>query len=147
MITGITHLHSVLRWVAIVLMIATMIDSLVRMYKPFNDKDRKLALFAMITMHIQLLLGLALYIPFVTRVLSEGQLIMKNPFNRFYIVEHLLGMVLAITIITIGYMRSKRQSEQWAKHRMIFFYYLIGFLVILASIPWPFRDVVGRGWI
>ena len=148
MIAGITHLHSFLRWVAIILLVATIVDSLLRMYKPFNEKDRKLALFAMISLHVQLLLGLILYVPFLSNVLEGSQYIMKDPVNRFYLVEHLLGMVLAIAIITIGYLRSKRQSEQWAKHRMIFFYYVVGFILILASIPWPFRDVAaGRGWL
>lgn len=148
MMTGIQHTHSFLRWVVLALMIATLVDSLVRMYKPFNEADKKLALFTMISIHTQLLLGLILYFPFLFNVLEVGEPIMKNSINRFYLVEHFLGMAIAATVVTIGYTRAKRQSEKWAKHRMIFFYYLVGFILILASIPWPFRAIAeGRGWL
>jgi membrane-associated HD superfamily phosphohydrolase len=148
MITGLQHLHNSLRWVVLVLLIVTLIDSLIRMYKPFNENDRKLALFTLIAVHIQLLTGLVLYF------LRAGYwydysngLIMKNPVTRFWLVEHLLGMVIAVALITVGYSRAKRQSEKWAKHRMIFFYYLVGFILIIASIPWPFRlDGIAKPW-
>lgn len=148
MLIGLQHLHNSLRWVVLVLLIVTLVDSLVRMYKPFNESDRKLALFTLIAVHTQLLIGLVLYF------LRAGYwydysngLIMKNPVARFWLVEHLLGMVIAVALITVGYSRAKRQSEKWAKHRMIFFYYLVGFILIMASIPWPFRlEGIAKPW-
>lgn len=148
MYTGLLHLHSALRWLAIILMLATIIDSLVRMYRPFKENERKLALFTLITLHSQLIIGVVLYFvsPVISDALQMGH-VMKNPIGRFYMVEHLLGMLLAITLVTVGYSRAKKQSEHWSKHRMIFFYYLTAFLLILISIPWPFRAVgEGRGW-
>ena len=146
--TALEHIHSLLRWVVVILMVVTLVDSLVRMYKPFNETDRKLALFTLISVHTQLLVGLALYFMKVGdwfNYASEG--VMKDSVSRFWVVEHFLGMVLGITLITIGYSRAKRQSEKWAKHRMIFFYYLIGFIIIMASIPWPFRaEGIARPW-
>lgn len=146
--TGLLHLHSALRWVAIILMLATIIDSLVRMYRPFKENEKKLALFTLISLHTQLLIGILLYFvsPTIKGFVEAGH-IMKTPVARFYIVEHLLGMLLAIVVVTIGYSRAKRQAESWAKHRMIFFYYLTAFILILLSIPWPFREAgAGRGW-
>lgn len=146
--TGLLHLHSALRWLTLLLMLLTITDSLIRMYRPFKENERKLAMFAMITLHIQLIIGIALYFvsPTIKGFMEAGH-IMKTPVARFYIVEHLLGMMLAIAVVTIGYSRAKRQAEAWAKHRMIFFYYLAGLLLILLSIPWPFREAgAGRGW-
>jgi hypothetical protein len=146
--TGLLHLHSALRWLAILLMLATMTDSLIRMYRPFKENERKLALFALITLHTQLLIGLVLYFtsPLVATFMEAGN-IMKNSVARFLIVEHFFGMALAIALVTIGYARAKRQSEHWIKHKMLFFYYLVAFLLILISIPWPFREAgAGRGW-
>jgi len=146
--TGLLHLHSALRWLAIILMLATIIDSLVRMYRPFRENERKLALFTLIALHTQLLLGLVLYFtsPMIEGFIQAGG-IMKNPVARFLIVEHFIGMALAIILVTIGYSRAKRQSEHWLKHKMIFFYYLVAFILILISIPWPFREAgAGRGW-
>ena len=68
-----------------------------------------------------------------------------NAFNRFYGLEHGLGMLLAIAIITIGYSKYKKAVDGNAKHQKISFFYLFGFLIMLLSIPWPFRNL-GAGW-
>jgi hypothetical protein len=142
MITGLIHLHSALRWVVLILLLAAIIDSLVRMYRPFNETDKKLSLFALISVHTQALIGFLLYFfgEKVPNIIANAPLIMKDSVNRFWVVEHLAGMLLAAIFITIGYSRAKRMSEKWAKHRMIFVYYLVGLILILASIPWPFRQ-------
>jgi uncharacterized protein YacL len=132
--------HNLLRWVVLVLLITTLVDSLVRMYKPFNESDRKLALFTLISVHTQLLLGLVLYAMRAGFwINSTTESVMKYAPARFWLVEHLTGMLISVVLITIGYSKAKRQTEKWAKHRMIFFYYLAGFIVILLSIPWPVR--------
>jgi uncharacterized membrane protein len=56
--------------------------------------------------------------------------------NRFYLVEHFLGMVIAIALVTIGHSKAKKQSESWAKHKLIFTYYTVALILILISIPW-----------
>jgi uncharacterized membrane protein len=148
MYKGLLDLHSALRWVSIILILATIIDSLIRMYRPFKENERKLALFTLISLHTQLIIGALLYFvsPVISDAIERGD-IMKNPVGRFFMVEHLLGMLIAIIVVTVGYSRAKKQSEHWSKHRMIFFYYLSAFLLILLSIPWPFRLVgEGRGW-
>jgi len=54
-------------------------------------------------------------------------------------------MILAIILITVGYSTAKRAGTSLAKHKKIAIYYGIGLLLILASIPWPFRGL-GAGW-
>jgi hypothetical protein len=145
--TGLLHLHSALRWVAVLLMVICLIDNLVRMYKPFNKQDNKLALFTLISMHLQLLIGLALWGMYLSATLKANAEIMKDSVNRFYLVEHFIGMVLAIVFVTVGYSKAKKQTEKWAKHRMLFFYYLVAFILMMVSIPWPFRAIAeSRGW-
>ncbi|MDH5296893.1 MAG: cytochrome B [Nitrospirota bacterium] len=112
------------------------------------ERERKLAMMTMMVMHTQVLLGLLLYFmsPMVRGMISAGK-IMNETLSRFWVVEHLAGMILAAVLITIGYTRSKVQDRDWAKHRMIFAYYLLALLIILLTIPWPFREVgMGRGW-
>jgi len=65
---------------------------------------------------------------------------------RFYSVEHLAGMLIAIILITIGYSSAKRLKEDRLKFKKIFTFYLIGLILILASIPWPFRSELGGSW-
>lgn len=148
MYTGLLHIHSLLRWVGLLLMIITIVDSLARVYRPFLSNERKLSLITMIILHTQLLIGIVLYFvsPLVSNAIESGN-IMKDPINRFYMVEHFLGMALAIALVTIGHVKAKRQSESWAKHKLIFTYFTIALILILISIPWPFRAVgIDRGW-
>jgi membrane-associated HD superfamily phosphohydrolase len=148
MYNGLLHAHSGLRWIALLLLIITIVDSLVRMYRPFKENEKKLALFTLISLHTQLLIGVILYFvsPRISDYIEKGD-IMKNADSRFFMVEHFALMLLAIILVTVGYSRAKRQSEHWTKHRMIFFYYLTAFILIMISIPWPFREIAaGRGW-
>ncbi len=137
----LNELHSALRWLIIILLLATIIDSAVRMYRPFKENERKLALFALIALHTQALIGFALYFvsPMMRGFFAKGD-IMKDAVSRFYVVEHLAGMLIAAVLVTLGYSRAKRQAQSWAKHRILFYYYLFAFLIILISIPWPFRQ-------
>jgi len=147
MITGLLHLHSALRWVALLLLIITIVDNVMRVYRPFTSRDSKLALFTLITMHIQLLIGLALWGNTLADIISANAEVMKDTVNRFYIVEHFIGMAFAVFFVTVGYIRSKRQEDKSIRHRMIFVYYLVALILVLISIPWPFREVgAGRGW-
>lgn len=152
MINILISAHSGLRWVVLILLVVTIVDSLIRMYRPVNETDKKLALFTLISVHTQALLGLLLYFfgEKVTNIIANQHWIMKDGVNRFWVVEHLAGMILAAVLITIGYSRAKRMSEKWAKHRMIFVYYFVGFILIMLSIPWPWREAakaLNVGWI
>ncbi|MFN0030763.1 MAG: hypothetical protein ACKVOR_01240 [Flavobacteriales bacterium] len=145
---ALNHIHSALRWVIILLLVATIIDSLVRMYRPFKENEKKLALFTMIAMHTQLIIGLLLYFisPNMQTLLAKDHL-MKDTVARFFVVEHLVGMLLAIFLVTYGYRKAKQQAESWAKHKLLFYYYLFAFIIIMLSIPWPFREAgYGLGW-
>ena len=76
---------------------------------------------------------------------SEMGDVMGNSVLRFYTVEHITMMLIAIVLITMGYSKAKRQTEQARGHKTIFTFYLIGLVLILVSIPWPFRGL-GAAW-
>ncbi len=71
---------------------------------------------------------------------------MKDSVMRFWMVEHIFGMVIGIALITIGRIAAKKATEDKAKFKKIAVYFSIGLLIILATIPWPFREFLGRGW-
>jgi membrane protein DedA with SNARE-associated domain len=70
---------------------------------------------------------------------------MKDTVLRFYLVEHIALMLVAIILITVGYVKAKKKSDPVKKNRTILIYYAIGLILILVSIPWPFRGL-GAGW-
>ena len=139
----INHLHSGLRWVVLILLIWAIANAFSAKY--FEKKQKMVNLFAMVTLHIQLVIGLIQYFTSAKVQFSEGW--MQNPLLRFYGMEHLAGMLLAIILITIGYSKAKRKENDADKFKVIRLFYSIGLIIILLSIPWPFRANLGGGWI
>ncbi len=139
----LTHAHSGLRWVALILLLLAIVNAFTS--KTYEKKHKLINLFAMVTLHTQLLIGLVQY--FVTS--QKVQFIdgwMKNPLLRFYGMEHILLMIIAIVLVTIGHSKSKKGATPEEKFKPIKLWYVIGLLLILAAIPWPFRTVLGGGW-
>ena len=69
----------------------------------------------------------------------------KDSVLRFFLVEHLSLMALALVLIAIGYSKSKKASADSKKFKLIFGFFLVGFILILAGISWPFQNY-GTGW-
>lgn len=149
MYTGLLHLHSVLRYVILILLLITIIKSFIGWFggKTYTNGDDKLSLFTFITAHTQLLIGLIIYFmsDVVQTGLSDMGSAMKEPTLRFWTVEHILSMVVAIAIITLGRIMSKKGTTDTAKHRRIAIYYLLALVLIFSAIPWPF-SAVARPW-
>ncbi len=148
--TGLLHLHNLMRWVILLLLIYSILKAYAgfKSKKAFDAGDKKIWLFTMISAHITLLLGLyqvalGRYGIFSYTVL-EGTKVMKDRFLRFFWVEHPLMMIIAIVLITLGYGMSKKSLPDEEKYKKAFIYFLIALLVILAGIPWPFREIIGR---
>lgn len=145
MYNGLLHAHSGLRWIALVLILAAIFNALASKSKgTYEKKDKMLNLFAMITLHTQLLIGLGMYFMSPKVQFSEGW--MANGTLRFFGLEHFIGMLLAIVVITIGRKKAEKSIENADKHKKIITWYIIGLLLIIAFIPWPFRTALGGAW-
>ena len=139
------HAHSGWRWIVLALLIYAIFNAFTKMQsgKSFEEKDRKLNLFTMISVHIQLLFGLIIY--FMSPSVQFGAATMKDSMLRFFTVEHFAMMLIAVILITVGNSRSKKAVEDAKKFKNTFTFYLIGLIIILVGIPWPFRGF-GNGW-
>lgn len=136
--------HSGLRWIALILLLYAIVNAAMKKSKGvYTQGDRKLNMFAMVSLHLQLVIGLILYFvsPRVQVALANFGAAMKNGMLRHVALEHIVMMVLAIAVITVGHAKSKRVTDAAAKHKKILVFYIIGLILILAAIPWPFR-----GW-
>ena len=142
--------HSGLRWILLAVVLGAVVRAFTNMSSgKFTALDDKLSLFSLITAHIQLLLGLGLYFisPFVKAAMEAGMgAAMKETVLRFWLVEHIFGMVIGIALITVGRVAAKKATTDKDKFKKIAVYFTIGLVVILSTIPWPFREVLGRGW-
>ena len=143
MYSGLVHAHSGLRWIALLLLVAAVVVAIGKWQgrSGYTNGNRQLYLFTLIAVHTQLVLGLILL--FISPKVNFSML--SEKLYRFYSVEHTAGMLIAITLITIGYSRSKRAADATTKQRLVGIFYGIGLVLILASIPWPFR-IIGAGW-
>lgn len=149
MYNGLLHAHSGLRWVALILILVAIFNAARSQSSGrYEKKDKMINLFTMIVMHIQLLIGLGLYFMSPKVAFVEGWMSSDTAggMYRFFGVEHIFGMVLAIIIITMGRSKAEKKLKGTRdKHRKIMVSYTIGLLLILATIPWPFRGF-GNGW-
>ena len=148
----IKHLHSGLRWIVLILALLAIVKAFMGMQKKsaFANSDNKIGLMLISFMDIQLIIGLVLYVfgPLgFKNIQNMGGEVMKNPYTRFFAMEHLVGMLIAIVVFHIGRSKSKKAIDDASKHKKAFIFYLIGLLIILASIPWPFKaGFEGIGW-
>ena len=60
-------------------------------------------------------------------------------------MEHVLLMIAAIVVITIGRKKAEKAEAPFTKHQLISKWFIIGLLLLLAGIPWPFRNL-GSAW-
>jgi len=102
--------------------------------KDFTPKDRKIALFGLIVTHTQLLIGVILYFLSPYGLTSLGQ--MSDKTLRLTSLEHPLVNIIAITLITIGWVKHKKAVTNEAKFRSIVLFYGLGLVLILSRIPW-----------
>lgn len=145
---GLLHLHNFMRWVILVLLLLSIFKAYSgwQNKKVFTAGDKKVWLFTMISAHITLLIGLyqVSFGRYGFTNVPAGTAIMKDKFYRFFLVEHPVGMLIAIILITLGHGMAKKAVSDEVKYKKAFYYFLIALIVILATVPWPFREIVGR---
>lgn len=111
--------------------------------RPLLNGERNIAVWAVILCHAQLVIGLILYLMNWSTYTNMG-----GATGRFWKMEHIGAMVIAIALVTIGRATSKRAKDERLKQKRIAIFYLIALVLILWAIPWPFREIGhGRGWI
>jgi L-asparagine transporter-like permease len=148
---AMVHAHSVGRWIVLLLLLFAIINSLLAGTRPFIRSDNRLGLLLTIFADLMLLVGIYLYFAgdWGYKLIQRNGLsvVMKTPGLRFFAVEHMAGMLIAIILIHAGKAQARRPISDRAKHRRTMIFYLVALLIILASIPWPFREAFQtRGW-
>ena len=138
--TGLLHLHNALRWVI-------LISLLLSIYQLYFKKDAlKTSKILLISSHSTLLLGLYQYFfgaVGIKMIQAAGMgVAMKDSTTRFWAVEHISSMLIAIVLITIGHISYKKTQN--ASKTTVF--YVIALLLIVLAMPWPFREGIGRPW-
>lgn len=136
MYTFIQKFHSAWAYLVLLLLVLAVINSFLGLSskKDFTAKDRKIALFALIFTHVQLVIGFILY--FVSPLGKDSLGQMKDAALRLTSLEHPLINIIGIVLITIGWSSHKKQESSNGKFKKIAIFYGLGLLLILSRIPW-----------
>jgi hypothetical protein len=133
-------LHNILRWVIIILAVVTIARALFGWLrkKSWTALDNRLSVIYTMGFDIQILIGLILYFisPNNQIALRNFGAAMGNADLRFYAVEHIFMMILALGVTHAGRTLSRRAKDAFKKHRNAALFYILGIVLVLASIPW-----------
>lgn len=138
MYTGFKHLHSYLAYLLLAAILFTIIYCIFQVVrkKSFTEKSRKIALIGFIAAHIQLLVGIVLYVISPVGLSHFSAEAMQNTLSRLYVLEHPLTMLIGIVLISIGYIKAKKPGDDVARYKTVIIYYTIGLFLLLLRIPW-----------
>lgn len=148
----LVQLHSIGRWIVLLLLVIAIFKSATAGNRPYIKSDNTVGLLLTVFADLMLLLGLYQWFAgdWGYKLIANAGMAatMKNPVTRFFAIEHITGMLLAIALIHVGKAQGKKSIADKTKHRRIMVFYIIALLIILLSIPWPFRVAgAGRGWV
>lgn len=133
-------IHSYWAYLVILILIVAVVNAILALSKKrnFTEKDLRIGLFTLIFAHIQLLIGLGWYFmsPYYKALKVSSSEVMGDNEVRLLAVEHPILMILAIVLITIGWSKHKKKTEDAAKFKTFAIFYGIALVLILARIPW-----------
>ena len=137
----ILALHSILRWVVLLTGLYAVGHSVSRRKSErWRRSDGHPGLYFIVALDVQFLLGLLLYLvysPTLTAAAMNLGAAMRDPTLRFFLVEHAVGMTLAIVIAHVGRARMKGNRDAPRRHRQAMIFFGLALLLVVLSIPWP----------
>jgi hypothetical protein len=144
-------LHSLVRWLVLI----SLLVAIFRSYqgwlgrKAYSKFDERLRVATVTILHIQFMLGVWLYAvsPITTWFIHHFNEGVRLREIRFFGMEHVTMMFIAVAVITVGSSKAKRQTIAHEKFRTQAIWLTVGLLVILSSIPWAFSPLVHRPWV
>ena len=133
------NLHHYLAYAVVLLVIVFTFHSLRGWLsgRESSPGDKKLGLAAFIAVHLQFTVGLVLYFlsPTVQQAFKDFGLAMKSSNLRLYAVEHPLVMLIAVVLLTVARIKTKK-SDSNSAHKTNFILHAVALLFILSRIPW-----------
>jgi hypothetical protein len=139
--------HSYLRWPLLALGIALVVLATGAWRRGSNASPRRISLAALICLDLQLVAGLLLYAwpgSIARLALSDPASAMRNASLRFWAVEHISLMLLAVVVVHIGRVAARRAKSAPIANRRTAISWAVALLLMIVAIPWPLREAVGR---
>lgn len=143
MYSGLFHTHSLLRYFILAALVVVIVKALLSIVnkQPYTKLDNRIGLYLFIFTHMQLLIGLILY--FVSPFVKFGSDTMSDKATRYWTVEHITAMIIAIVLITLARTSLKRMTDDSAKHRRTLIYNAMALAIIVGTILMSGRGLFG----
>lgn len=127
--------HSVFRYFVLIFLILFIIRAWmgwINKSASFSKIDEKLGFWLFMVTHMQFVLGIVLY--FVSPAVIFSGASMKDTIARYWLVEHSIMMIIAIVLITVGRIATKKLTDATARYKKLFIYNSIALLLIVVAI-------------
>lgn len=146
MYQALTFYHSIFRWLVLIALLYSICRAAKGYYSNavFSKTDNSVRHWTATICHLQLMLGISLYTQ--SPIVKYYWVNLKDAGWElaFFSVIHMLMMLIAIVLITIGSSKAKRMPTDRQKFKTMLVWYAIGLLIILIAIPWPFSPLASR---
>ena len=134
-------IHNILRWIVLVLAVVALLQAYIGWIgkREYTEIDRKAGVFFSISLDIQVFLGLLLYVflsPITRTAFQDFSTAMTIPEINFFAVEHILMMILAVILVHVGTMLTKRGTSDVSKHRRAAIWYSLASILVILAVPW-----------
>lgn len=142
MYSAVLLLHSWIRWIALVAGVGTTLAALRDKTGGEQSLADRWGLVMMITLDLQLLIGLVLYLvlsPNMQEVLNHFGASMKNAALRFWAVEHITAMMGAVILAHAARVLARKAKTAAAKRTRLIICAGLATVLMLAGMPWPGR--------
>ncbi|MEZ4768856.1 MAG: hypothetical protein R2844_10585 [Caldilineales bacterium] len=149
----VLSLHSIVRWAVVILGVIAVVRAFIGWFggRQWQQLDDRLGLGFTTALDINLLLGLLLYFflsPITTGAFKDFGAAMGNSSVRFFAVEHIFIMIVAVVLAHIGRSRSRKAADDKGKFKRAAIFFGLAMLAVIAAIPWPFMSQwASRGWL
>ncbi len=143
-------LHNLTRWALVLLGLIVIVRGFTGWLRGrrFNKDDNRFGMLYTSFFDVQFLLGVILYFSkgWFGVLTADFASAMRAAGTRFFAIEHLLLMFIALVVAHIARSRSRKVSDDTLKHRWAALGYGASFVLMLAAVPWPFLEY-GRPWL
>lgn len=134
--------HSLLRWLVLAAGLVAFGRALAGMrgHRAWTTADDRAGQLFVGTLDLQFLIGLVLYFglsPITRAAFQDFGGAMGNSMLRFWAVEHILGMLIAVALAHVGRVRVRKTTDAVRRHKVAAIFFGLALVAILATIPWP----------
>jgi hypothetical protein len=132
--------HSWLRWGALAAGVVATFSAFAGLGGSDSGRTDRWGLILVAAVDLQLLLGLLLYVflsPNTAAIFGNFGGAMRDPVARFWAVEHVVLMALAVVLVHLGRVLGRKAPSPRARRKRLFLCFGMATLAMIAGTPWP----------